>query len=424
MQKKLSGRLRVLLILIAVLSVCGISCQSHDNETSKKSDVMDTSWSAERDMIHICVDLFSDISDNDIRSFMDLIAGQDSKISWSYEKIPRENPERGNYLTRLRTEILAGAGPDIFICNCPSSGVEALFPFPKQIANNHLFLQLDDYISNAQFMEWEDLFPLVMAAGKNDEGQQLLPLTYEFNMRLFDKDGQEPETDRPMTWDKMVQTKDISVETVAKAGYISDIFGELADFNKDIPSFTEDALLDVAKDYLNLEFYEKGMGIYWIGGWFEDGGNGGSLSLDENGSEFFMLPSYNIDGGVTANICTFAAINRNTDYPEECFKALDYLLSQKAQQHEKIYQRMRGWPVHMDVGTKDSPIHSKYMSKENYSEFCTVREQINAVKFYTPLDDTLNDISAKWHSAKQSEIELEKIVHKQYTTMQMMIAES
>lgn len=149
MQKKLSGRLRVLLILIAVLSVCGISCQSHDNETSKKSDVMDTSWSAERDMIHICVDLFSDISDNDIRSFMDLIAGQDSKISWSYEKIPRENPERGNYLTRLRTEILAGAGPDIFICNCPSSGVEALFPFPKQIANNHLFLQLDDYISNA-----------------------------------------------------------------------------------------------------------------------------------------------------------------------------------------------------------------------------------------------------------------------------------
>lgn len=419
-------------LLFLVLEInCLTGCQpkstnlaSQDNAGSQTSAPSESNAAEPKEWLRICIDLFSSVGDTEMRSFLDNIAVQTKEVNWSYETVPQEDPERENYLTNLRTEIMAGKGPDLFLCNCPFSKITGIIPYPKQAMNNHMFLPLDEYIDNAEYMEWETLFPLVMEAGRNMEGQQLLPLTFEFNLRLFEKNGSLPAVNRPMNWEQMVQTNDKSIETVAKTGLLSDIFGELANYDDDIASFTEDALFDVTKDYLSLAFYEEGTGIYWVGGWFEGAADGDLLSLDENGKEYFMLPSYNMAGGITANICTFAAINRNTNYPEECFAVLDYLLSQKAQQHERIYQCMRGWPVHMDVGSKNSPIRSKYMSKENFSEFSMIRDQVNAVKFYTPLDDALNDISAKWYSKNQADNELEKIVHKQYTTIQMMIAES
>lgn len=417
------GKLLSLLGLTFALLISSASCQPNQGEPVEETGSAEISAVAEKITIRLCVDLFGGINDMDIRPFLNLMIEKAPETAWTYDVVPLAEPERDNYLTRLRTEILAGAGPDLFLCNCPISLIEGVFPFPKQAANNHLFLPLDDYIENARLMGWDDLFPLVMSAGKTEDGQQLLPLTYEFSMRLFDKDGPVPEIDRPMNWKQMVETRDPSVETAARAGLIFDIFGELADYDNDVPTFTEDALLDGTKDYLSLEFHEVGIPIYWSDGWF-DGGTGRTLALDENGKEYFMLPSYNLAGGVTANICTFAAINRNTNYPQECFAALDYLLSREAQQKERIYQCMRGWPVHMEVGSKDFPRNSKHMSEENFSEFSLIRDQINAVKFYTPLEDTLYDILVKWHSANQTDAELEKIVHKQYTTVQMMIAES
>ena len=41
---------------------------------------------------------------------------------------------------------------------------------------NHLSLPLDNYIENAKYMGWDKFLPVVMDAGRNDEGQQIIPL--------------------------------------------------------------------------------------------------------------------------------------------------------------------------------------------------------------------------------------------------------
>jgi len=431
---KYSGKLLLIFNIFLILLISSAGCQSDSyqnnirNETINQSDVGDESEVAqEKPVIRICIDLFSAVSDSDVRPLLNRITQQTSGIYWSYEQIPREEPERSNYLTRLRTEIMAGKGPDVFLCNCPSSSMLGLFPFPKQAANSSLFLSLDQYIENAQFMEWEDLFSIVMDAGKNAEGQQLLPLTYEFNMRLFDKENGAPDVNRPMTWEQMTISDDPAIATVARSGLLSDVFGELGDYDKNVPTFTEEDFLARTQEYLQFEFSEQGMTVYWVDGWLEGDENNQSgiqLSLDENGKNYFMLPSYNISGGITANICTFAAVNRNTPYPTDCFAALDYLLSKNAQQNENIYMRMKGWPTHMDVGSIDAPLHHKHMSESNFQEFSLIRNQIDSVKFYTPLDDAIKETLIQCHESQKTDESLQKNVHKQYTTIQMMLAES
>ena len=55
---------------------------------------------------------------------------------------------------------------------------------------------------------------------------------------------------------------------------------------------------------------------------YYDSSHHGSLRADD---VFTMVPAYSSQGGYGAYITSFAAINRNTDKPEEAFLLLDYL---------------------------------------------------------------------------------------------------
>lgn len=111
--------------------------------------------------------------------------------------------------------------------------------------SNHLFLPLDDYIENAGYIEWDNLQLQVMEAGRNNEGWQLLPLTYTFEATFFDG-SYKPESQFPMTWDEMIEDPDPNIRSAACNARQENIMGELADFDKDAPAFTEDELKRVA----------------------------------------------------------------------------------------------------------------------------------------------------------------------------------
>lgn len=65
----------------------------------------------------------------------------------------------------------------------------------------------------------------------------------------------------------------------------------------------------------------------------------------------------------------------------------------------------------------DAPMDGRHMSEENFREFSAIRDQVNAVKFATPVDEVVN-CAIMGPEASQEQ------VHKQYVTMQMMLAES
>ena len=126
---------------------------------------------------------------------------------------------RGAALTRLRTEIMSGEGPDVFLMRyTPYSGIDGndyentdfLFRYPEKAMETGLFLPLDEYIeNNAELAEWDKLTQPVLDAGRNEEGLQIIPLNYTFPLLGYPKSEWEHIPDKKYTWNDMLENPEL-----------------------------------------------------------------------------------------------------------------------------------------------------------------------------------------------------------------------
>ena len=91
---------------------------------------------------------------------------------------------RKTVLQRIRTEIMAGEGPDVFLMRYTPAwkfaaggvmiendyeGTDFLFRYPEKAMETGLFLPLDEYIeNNAELGEWDEIVQPVLDAGRPD----------------------------------------------------------------------------------------------------------------------------------------------------------------------------------------------------------------------------------------------------------------
>ncbi len=340
--------------------------------------------------------------------------------------------ERDAAATRIRTEIMAGKGPDLFLCAHPLYGWTAgpdnapFFHFPEQAMKNRVFLPLNDYIENAEYMDWDQLLPQVMEAGRHGDEQLILPLSFFFSALLCQ--DYSPSISLPATWEEMLTSEDPVLKDAVRLG-LQNIMGQLADFSSDSLLVTEEELLRMkllewetgqarlAEASPSQEFPAVG---------FERNERMGHVELlQEEASGCKMIPPYNTEGGITAYVTTFAAVNSNAKYPELAFKIADFLLSERVQQSGRLsMDRIEGMPVCRELGSQEKPLKQAdaskdwYMEDSVFQEYQRLLEEINVVRFPGPLDEAI------WGIFGTSEKELEKSVHDAYMRMQMYLAES
>ena len=373
------------------------------------------------------------------------------------EYIPGAGQERITALSRLRTEVMAGEGPDVFICACsdPAAGSpDVLFPFPEKAALNGLFLPLDEYIKQAKFMEWDQLTPEVMAAGHTDEGQMILPLTYTFHTTIFDQADLNDDYTGPLTWEQAVASDDPVWKAACDENwqlYFGEMFGQLADFQQEKLAFSEDDLLEavLAAGKLRMEAAETNREAAITSETFgaprhtsvrfgqpnQDHtirltyGSGATtdpaVDLQSSEQQARMIPLYNREGGVTAIVTAFAAVSRTTKRPGDAFAVVDSLLS-KAGFRSALYQNLTGVPVHEELGQAlDRYVNAVpiwYMGRGNFEEYNRIRRQINAARFEGPLDEQLWSLSSLLYSDDFEQTR--KKVAEAYSDMVMILAES
>lgn len=174
---------------------------------------------------------------------------------------------------------MSGGGPDMFIIACNggidymAADVEALFRVPEKAMEAGLFLPLDDYIQNAQFMEWNKLNETVMAAGRTEQGQMLLPMTYTFPLTMFRESDVTLTTTAETTWQDMLNDKtnvltaaadwiptmeeQENFENQCGGPLLPYILGDLADYSSEKLLFTEDELLQRITDVIELDVRNK-----------------------------------------------------------------------------------------------------------------------------------------------------------------------
>lgn len=409
---------------------------------------------AETEPLRVCADLsiggFLVNSEEDVKQaveqFLASAADRGGPKDVEVEYLPREGAARETAVVRVRTEIMSGKGPDLFLCNCaapePSTETQALFQFPEKAMENGTFLPLDDLIGKARFLEWEKLLSPVMDAGKNQEGQMLLPLAYSLPVVCFPAPDVEPYP-ASTTWAEAAKGDDpvlaASMEPIVTSlfplysdgyAYFGCTWRDPADYSGEKLLFSEEELLQRVREAVALRQGESSplphfRGVMDAYLFQKDGSLDPAMREMRQGistsDPVTMVPLYCDQGGAVAAVRAFAGINRNTERPEDAFFLLDLLLSGELQERSPLYTEIWNYgacPTHEDV--------SFTMPESPLAAFREVRSQITGARFYTSLDSLIASILSQYEGLGENagDAALQDLVSEAYLNMEMLLAES
>ena len=350
--------------------------------------------------------------------------------------------DRQSMLTRIRTEVMAGEGPDVYIVSCAKGGGNEipLFPMPEKSKDLGLFYPLDKFIEKAQFMEWDKLTPQIMAAGRSEKyGQVLLPITYTAPVAYVEAGSVEYTPSKEETWSDLLQ--DASLPEYTPFAPLREFIeylplGTLADYSENHHLlFTEEELVQKILEY--RELVQKNPQYQ---DFFNESGFRGRMSVRfdwvfDNPSgiwpDYDVIPIYSDKGGLCAEISSFGAINANTKRPDDAFFVLDLLLSKDALQYYNLAAELikdAYVPVYEGIMTEAEPMagtgRDKWaMSDKTYASFCQARDSITHVVFGDTITVELENLMRACIMQDYSEERIRAEVHEAYSRMEIELGE-
>lgn len=454
---------KFLALVLSVLLICvgcsGCSGSAPDDSPAGNNSTENSSQEEKTGApLRLCVDFSAgrmiDLSqqrgysdEKMLEEFLKTVEKKGGPTDIEVEFLPQENgAERQSELNRIRVELMSGAGPDVFLTSCirPDTDVgrQALFQYPEQAMRRGIFLQLDDYIENAQFMEWDKLTPAVMDAGKTEDGQFLLPLAYSFPLSIFLSDDVQPYP-ASTTWAQAAGGSDPVLSTSMEpilagltpywngSDLLSYTWKELVDYDSETLLISEEELLQRAEEALFLEENGGEVAFPHFREVMERDTLNPELPSDpdrdalQQGITYkdsvTMIPLYCDQGGAVVPVRAFAGINVYTERSEDAFFLLDVLLSKDVQKDSSLYELWRyfAMPVNEEV-TFGKPA-------KTVSAYQEARSQITAARFPTPLDSLINTAMFEYRSAKEenpAEADLKEMISRAYGNMKTALDES
>ncbi len=396
------------------------------------------------------------------RAFQEMIehfGGMPNDINVELEILPIESSQYDAELTHLRTEIMAGGGPDVFHLSGFGGGIQGLpdstlFPNPEHAMASGFFLPLDEYIENAQFMEFDNLDQKVMDAGKYDGKQYILPMLYRIPMGVLRKEADASSL--PADWTQALSCpvdevrRQYSRAATELPGFREMAFEQIADNANEELLIGQDELFQRTKEALDLyrEFPEgiKGRALddcvwtldyYWL-----------DYTSEEDVTYTFFTPR-NPQGGVTASVETWCAVNKNTKFPEEAFFITDFLLSRDFLSYTKFWDsknflsnegimftavNMGAIPVHSSIlstpkgyfmAKAENPIHSERQMEALKDGRESVTFAYLTGNTDCQLDHMFIELVERLEQGENiTDNDIRKATDKTYSTLRMMLAES
>ena len=361
------------------------------------------------------------------------IEAQGGPAGVEVEYLPQSGVERKNAVTHLRAEIMAGAGPDLFmISSTEGRDGEFLFPFPEKSAINGLFMLLDRYIESAKFAMWDSFNETVMAVGRTERGRMLAPLSYTFPITCFPRLEASHSCSKELTWDHMLEDEGgiLRASAALEAGSDKNTIRAL-----DSPDFS--AILGKTADYKaeELPLYFHTRAYPWFYG---DGETQGHVRpYIPKGDPLTVVPRYNKDGGVTATVLHYACINARSRRGQDAFFVLDYILSRDAafkdvenessviyglSARQDFYSLFTGSDgLHIDGGISWESVYEGAISPENRASIDVAGRCVTAVNVYGRLQF---EIDRMLEECRGLEGDIDEDIREVYRVIDMELKES
>lgn len=225
--------------------------------------------------------------EQDMEELLDYLSAIGVETEYELLVLPSRAEDREAELTRLRTEIMAGGGPDAFVLGAVLPGTmmdegksqEPLFPNVEKSMYSHLFLDLEDMAQNSEIVDLESCNQVVMDVGVTSQGRFLLPLTYTFSALLFDRSALNDPDYTFSTLEELLQSGEEALKGVMAwntLGLFPNCLGPLADYEGQNLLVTQEslqaaveqadafvALQDEAYDTRELAYAGLGIPVSW-----------------------------------------------------------------------------------------------------------------------------------------------------------------
>lgn len=320
------------------------------------------------------------------------------------ECLPKSDNERKIILEQVRTEIMAGKGPDLFILptegtdswfdgEMPADGrdIEPLFSDVNQAMRNGLFADISKFYDEDTELGKDALNSTVMDAGVVNGKRYTLPLYYNIPViYIYPEQLKEAGIDisifRGNSMDMLDQVSKSGLDWLAAGTeqfdldkYILNHFSQLIDYDQQQVTLTKEALTEFINAYCScrelqgsvwsrqprasyVQIYDTA-DEYWpllgngIGIWDMTCAVENAYVSKIMDVEIQMLPLAGADGSVIADVTYFGAIGAGCKEPELAYELLRGLLSEEIQWQDMeaempqkdnlIFQTLRteGWPV-------------------------------------------------------------------------------
>lgn len=437
MKKKLALLLAALFTLLALAP----GCQTEKEETAPSSSQTaqeGSSQEEEQDGVTLCIEQGFKQDASDVISFLQ---AQGDTTQYQLEILPAEEARRETELTRLRTEIMAGEGPDAFVLNTYMPGVldplETLFPNVEKSMASHLFLDLEDMVQESELIDLEHCNQAVMDAGVNEDGRFVLPLLYHFSGVVLDCSFLQDPGFTFSSLDELLQSgEDALLDVFSRSGYtiFPNALGQMADYQGMNLLFTQEELLQTTQQ---ADALYAGMTDYGMTTGAQNLGYPGRFTLEtlrmaeyaDTPYAFFPVPDR--EGNVTPGVTLWAAVNRNAAHPQEAFTFLEQLFRTEFFNQEGIkvgerwYGNLLTYGSYLGFPVKDESYFQSIEEDVNPQTMASLRAavaRIHSAKIYSDLDKEVYDMYDTWKYGPPED-SLEERVERTYSTLEMTLAE-
>lgn len=441
--KKLALLLTVCLLAWSALA----GCQTQDTPQPPEPSGYEASASStaqEGDPVVLCIE---DSFEQDAYELENYLKATGVETEYEFLVLPNNTEDRETELTRLRTEIMAGEGPDAFILDATVPGtvtdsgepLEALFPNVEKSMYSHLFLDLEDMAQSSEIIDLESCNQTVMGVGVTGEGRFLLPLTYTFSGLILDPSILNDPAYVFTTLDELLQSDEEALKGIMAWGtfrLFPDCLGLLADYTGQNLLVTQDALQQAieqadAFSAFQDEAYSQSPALYQGGRTI---GANHLMSLAREETEYAVLPIPNPQGGVTAAVTFYAAINANAAHPQEAFDFIELLYSPELVTQQGFEVNGMHYGTMFDYGDNGFlaiPVKDRLLLQYvedsgllpgTLASFRGALDRIDSAKVYSDLDLDIYNLYETWHFERPEE-SLEELVDRTVSTMEMTLAE-